>query len=499
MTTINETQIQQVQSRLGAEPFRLFIDGQWCEASAGKTFAVSNPSTGEQLATVAEGDASDIDRAVRAARKAFRSGPWADMSFGARSALLHKLADAIMANVDELAIIESLDSGNTITSIQHVDIPMSVGNLRANAGWVGKVAGDSTAAPVSANTVHFTLKQPVGVCGLITPWNAPFLMVLNKMGTALAAGCTVVIKPAELAPLSALRLMELVAEVGIPAGVVNLVTGMGGVAGQALVDHPDVNKISFTGSTRVGRSILQGAASNMKRVTLELGGKSPIFVFSDADLDAAAAAIAQEVCFKSGQFCAAGTRLFVHDSIHDALVDKVAAVMREIKPAPGTSPTSRMGPIISENQLRRVEHYVAEGQQQGARLVLGGKRAEGSGWFFEPTVLTDVTPAMSIHNDEIFGPVLSVLRFSDEQDYDALADLANATEYGLAAKIWTRSLAHAHAMARRIDAGLISVNGGGKTDAPRPFGGFKQSGIGREGGLEGIMAYMETKTVSMSY
>ncbi len=499
MSAITETQIQQVQQALDAQAPMVYINGEWVPAISGETFKVLNPSTGEHLATVAKGNAEDIDRAVQAARAAFEEGPWASMNFQTRAALLHKLADVIMANQDELAIIESLDGGNPIAQIQHVDIPMSVNNLRSNAGWIGKVAGDVPTTPIDAEFMTYTMRQPVGVVGAITPWNAPFLMVLNKMGTALAAGCTVVVKPAELAPLSALRLAKFIDEVGFPPGVVNIVTGFGADAGQAIVDHPDINKVSFTGSTRVGRSILEGASGNMKRVTLELGGKSPIIVMPDADLDAAAAGIARELCFKTGQFCAAGTRLLVHNDVHDALVDKIVAIFNNIKPAPGTASGSQMGPIISEGQLQRVLSYIADGQQAGATLACGGERIDVPGYFVQPTVLTNVTADMAVHKDEIFGPVLTVLRFDDANDLKAIAATANDTEYGLAAKIWTRNLRAAHGLARRIDAGLITINGGGASDAPRPFGGFKQSGIGREGGLDGLLAYTETKSVQVGF
>lgn len=499
MSTVSAAQVAQIQDALLAQPAVNYINGEWVSARSGATFSVFNPSTGEQLATAAKGSAEDIDLAVNAARQAFESGPWASMNFQPRAALLQKLADAIMDNIDELAIIESLDGGNPIAHIKAVDIPMSVNNLRSNAGWVGKVCGDVPTTPVDAEFMTYTMRQPVGVAGIITPWNAPLLMVINKVSMALAAGCTVVVKPAELAPLSALRLAKIVDDVGFPPGVFNVVTGFGADAGQAIVDHPDVNKISFTGSTRVGKSILQGAAGNMKRVTLELGGKSPIIVMPDADLDKAAAGIVREICFKAGQYCAAGTRLLVDRSIHDQLVEKIIALMNDIQPGVATAAGCAMGPVISEGQLARVLEYIASAQEEGATLACGGNRVAVPGYFIEPTLLTGVTAQMKVHRDEIFGPVLAVLCFDDAEDLAAIAALANDSEYGLAAKIWTQNLRAAHGLARRIDAGLVTINSGGSSDAQRPFGGFKQSGIGREGSLEGLLAYMETKAVQVGF
>jgi phenylacetaldehyde dehydrogenase len=321
-------------------------------------------------------------------------------------------------------------------------------------------------------------------------------MAVNKIAPALAAGCTVVLKPAELAPLSALRLGQLLEELELPPGVVNIVTGYGGAAGQALVDHPDVNKISFTGSTRVGKSILAGAAVNMKRVTLELGGKSPVIIFADADIEAATRATSQTIFFKTGQFCAAGTRLFAHQKVFDRVVQGFADLAQKVRVGPGIAPDTDMGPIISEKQLDRVMSYIGAGSKDGAELVTGGKRIEREGYFVQPTLLAKVQPSMSVFQDEIFGPVLCAMPFSDTSELEQLAQLANDTSYGLAANIWTRDLAAAHGLARRIHAGTITINGGGR-EQPMPFGGYKQSGLGREGGREGIEAYTEIKTVAI--
>ncbi|MEI9886312.1 MAG: aldehyde dehydrogenase family protein [Rhizomicrobium sp.] len=481
-----------------AKTHQLFIGGAWRPARSGETFEVIDPATGKVLSRAAAGGAADIDAAVAAARQAFQSGPWSKMRSAERTLLLNRLADAIAARIDEIALLESLDGGNPVKSVRHVDLAMAVASLRYHAGWSTKLAGETPLAASGVAGFSYTLREPIGVAGLITPWNAPFLMAVNKLSAALAAGCTCVLKPAELAPLTALLLGEIVAEVGFPAGVVNIVTGLGNVAGQALVDHPDVNKISFTGSTRVGKSILQGAAGNMKRVTLELGGKSPVIVFADADLARAGAAIANEIFFKTGQFCAAGTRLFVHSKAFDAVVADIAARARKIKVGPGTAPDTDMGPIISQKQLDRVTGYIAAGSSQGAEIVTGGKRIAGDGYFVQPTILANTRAGMSVVEDEIFGPVLCAMPFGNEDELEALAAMANNTSYGLAAKVWTRDLGTAHQMARKLQAGSIIVNGGGG-EGPLPFGGYKQSGLGRENGREGVLSYTEIKSVSMGF
>ncbi len=478
-------------------PHQLLIGGKWIDASGGATLDVIDPATGQVLTQVAAGGAAEIDAAVRAARHAFSTGPWPRLRALERARLLYRLAEAVEANADEIAWLESLDAGNPVRSVRHVDVAMAIDSLRMSASLSDKITGETLLSSPQGEGLSYVLREPVGVAGLITPWNAPFLMAVNKIGPALAVGCTVVHKPAELAPLSALRLGELICELGLPDGVVNIVTGLGSTAGQALADHPDVNKISFTGSTRVGRSILAASAVNMKRVTLELGGKSPIIVMPDADLERAGRAIADEVCFKTGQFCAAGTRLFVDQSVHDALVECIAGRMRDIKIGPGTVPATQMGPIISEKQLDRVLGYVSSGRAQGAEIVTGGKRLLRDGYFVEPTLLIRASAEMSMMRDEIFGPVLGATAFKDAADLDHIASLANDTQYGLAAKLWTRDLRSAHQLARKIQAGLITINGG--AGERLPFGGFKQSGIGREGGREGALGFTEMKSVSVGY
>jgi phenylacetaldehyde dehydrogenase len=476
----------------------LLIDGKWVPATSGELLEVFDPSTARVLARIAAGGAADIDAAVKAARRAFHSPPWAKMRAAERSRLLYRLADAVESNADELAWLESLDGGNPVRSVRHVDIAMAIESLRTSASLADKITGETQLSAPQGEGFGYFLREPIGVAGLITPWNAPFLMAVNKIGPALAVGCTAVLKPAELAPLTALRLGELICELGIPDGVVNIVTGLGSLAGQALADHPDVNKISFTGSTRVGKSILAAAAANMKRVTLELGGKSPIIVMPDADLERAAIAIGDEICFKSGQFCAAGTRLFVHQSVHDHLIAGIAVRMNGIKVGAGTAPGTQMGPVISEKQLERVLGYIAAGGSQGAELVTGGRRVDREGYFVQPTLMVKASADMSLMRDEVFGPVLGATAFADANDLDQIAAMSNDTQYGLAAKIWTRDLRSAHQLARKLQAGLVTINGGGG-DGRLPFGGFKQSGLGREGGREGAMSFTEIKSVSLGY
>lgn len=491
---------QAVREGFLARGHRLLIGGAWVDALSGERIAVSDPATGDALGTVAQGGADDVARAVDAARAAFASGPWADMPAAGRATLLNRLADLIEANADEIALIESLDGGNPITSVRRLDLGMAITNLRSIAGWADKIWGDVPMVPAATPGMAYVVREPIGVVAAITPWNAPFLMAVHKIAPALAMGCTVILKPAELAPFSAIRLGELALEAGFPAGVLNIVTGFGHVAGQALVDHPGVDKISFTGSTRVGRSILAGSAAGMKRVTLELGGKSPIIVMADADIDRAAIAIADEIALKSGQYCAAGTRLFAHPAIHDRLVDAIARRLGTKRLGAGLDAGCEVGPLISRAQLDRVTALVDEALADGAVAVLGGKAVVArSGFFFEPTVLTGVTPEMRVYREEVFGPVLSVTLIDPDADLAAIAALANDTEYGLAAKIWTRDLAATHQLARMIRAGSITINGGIHTAGRLPFGGFKQSGLGREGAREGMLAFTELKSVSLAF
>ena len=479
-----------------ARDHKLFVDGRWAAAQSGQSFDVLDPATGSRISRAAAGEAADVDRAVKAARNAFQSGPWPRLTHAERAKLILDLAAAVERNADEIALIETLDGGNPLRSTRNVDVAMAIDSLRYNAGWATKLTGETALSQVPSRSFTFTLREPIGVVGAITPWNAPFLMAVNKIGPALASGCTVVLKPAELAPLSALRLAELIEEIELPPGVVNVVTGYGATAGQALVDHPDVNKISFTGSTRVGKSIVTSSAAHMKRVTLELGGKSPVVVFPDADIEAATRAISRTIFFKTGQFCMAGTRLFAHEKVFDQIASGFEDLAAKVKIGPGIAPDTEMGPIISEKQLERVLGYIDVGKKQGAEVVTGGERIARDGYFVQPTLLANVRPEMSVFQDEIFGPVLCATPFGDASELDRLAQQANDTSYGLAANIWTRDIGNAIGLARRIQAGNITVNGGAREQS-MPLGGYKQSGIGREGGRDGVEAYTELKIVTI--
>jgi phenylacetaldehyde dehydrogenase len=458
---------------------------------------VINPANGEVFAQAAAGGAEDIDAAVRAARAAFERGPWRTTTPMERARLLWKLSDAIEANAAELAMLETLDNGMPLWVAQMWNVPKAVECLRYYSGWPTRLVGETL--PVSAPGEYhtYTRREPIGVVGQIVAWNMPFGMAVGKIAPALAAGCTVVLKPAEQTPLSAVHLGELIQEVGFPDGVVNIVTGTGESAGRALVEHPDVDKIAFTGSTRVGKSILAAAGGTLKRVTLELGGKSPVFIFPDAPLEAATTAAANGIFFNTGQICAAGSRLFVHERVYDKVMDGVVRRARDLKIGPGSEPDTFMGPVVSAAQLERVTSYVRAGQQQGAEIVSGEQKLPERGYFVRPTVLSNVRPDMTVMREEIFGPVVCALRFNDE-DLDAIARSANDTSYGLSAYIWTSNVSIAHKLASRIKAGSISVNGGAGMDFTMPFGGFKQSGLGREHGREGAEAYTETKTVSIT-
>jgi len=475
---------------------KLLIGGQWVDARSGETFEVFDPATGQVIAHVAAGDRADVDAAVAAARKAFDGGPWTRMTPAQRAKLIWKLGDAIDANAEELALIETLDNGKPLKIARMADVAGSAEKLRYYAGWATKLTGSTLDTSLPGNFHAFTLREPVGVCGLIVPWNFPLMMAVSKIAPALAAGCTVILKPAEQTPLSAIRLGELVQEVGFPEGVVNIVTGFGETAGAAIVDHPGVDKVSFTGSTEVGKLILKGATGNLKRVTLELGGKSPVIVFPDADMANAIEGASRSIFFNTGQVCAAGSRLFAHQKVFDQLVEGIAANAKKIKVGPGTEPDTDMGPVVSQEQLERVTGYIKAGQQAGASVKVGGGRLDREGYFVQPTILTDTTPDMAVRREEIFGPVLCAMSFSDD-DLDRIAAEANDTTYGLAAQIFTRDLSTAHKMARKLKAGSIRINGGG-LDNNVPFGGYKQSGWGRENGREGVETFTEIKSVTIA-
>ena len=478
------------------QPLRMLINGQWTQAEGQRQFDVINPSTGELIAQEALGGAAEVDRAVQAARKAFEGGAWPRMRPAERSRLLLKLADAVEQAGDELALLETLNTGKPLKVARAFDVAHAAECLRYNAGWATKLNGETRQVSLPGDWHAYTLREAIGVVGLIVPWNVPLAMAVSKIAPALAAGCTVVLKPAELTPLTALRLGELVEVVGFPPGVVNIVTGLGHEAGQALVDHPDVDKISFTGSTPVGKSILASAAGNLKRVALELGGKSPVFIFPDADLERAIEAAARGIFSNTGQVCAAGSRLFVHDKVFDRVVEGIAARARALRVGPGLAADTEIGPVISARQQERVMGYIASGVREGAQILAGGQALPGNGFFVPPTVLVNTSPDMTVVREEIFGPVLCTQRFDDD-GLEQLAARGNDTVYGLSASIWTRDLRTAHQMARRLKTGNVRINAAAALDFAMPFGGYKQSGWGRENGREGIEAYTELKSVAI--
>jgi len=470
-------------------PGRLFIGGQWVDAVAANTFTTVNPATEEPITQVAEGRAEDIDRAVKAARQAFE-GPWAGVSAADRGRLLWKMADLIESRLAEIAEVETLDSGKTITESSRVDVPMAADCFRYFAGWATKIEGETI--PVRAPCFGYTLREPLGVVGQIIPWNFPILLAAWKVAPALAAGNTIVLKPAEQTPLTALRLAGIAEEAGLPPGVLNVVTGFGPTAGAALVNHPGVDKIAFTGSTAVGQEIMRRAAGSLKRLTLELGGKSPNIVFADADLDLAVRGASNGIFYNKGEVCTAGSRLFVEESLHDALLDRLSAFTAKLQQGDPLDPKTRLGPQVSEGQMNRVLSYVDKGKGEGARLVAGGSRAPGKGYFVRPTIFDDVQNGMTIAREEIFGPVLSVLRF---RDLDEVVRAANDTPYGLAAAVWTKDIKKAHRAARLLKSGTVWINTYGLYDSAMPFGGYKMSGFGRELGRHGLLEYTQTKSV----
>jgi phenylacetaldehyde dehydrogenase len=479
-----------------ATPRQLFINGQWSDAASGKTFATVNPATGETLATVAEGDAEDINRAVRAARAAFEDGPWSRMTPSERGRIIWKIGDLILDHVTELAQLEALDNGKPVGVAAAADVPLAADLFHYMAGWATKIEGNTINISVpympGANFHSYTLREPVGVVGQIIPWNFPLLMAAWKLGPALATGNTVVLKPAEQTPLSALLLAQLLAEAGVPDGVVNIVPGYGETAGAALAAHNDVDKVAFTGSTEVGKMIVQAAAGNLKKLTLELGGKSPNIVFDDAE-DGAVEGAANAIFFNHGQCCVAGSRLFVQQDRFDEVVDGVAQIAKSIKLGAGMDPATQMGPLVSDEQFRRVSGFLESGKADGATALSGGGRYGDRGYFIEPTVLTNTRPDMSVVREEIFGPVVVAAPFTS---LDEIAAVANDTTYGLGAGIWTRDISKAHALAKKLRAGTVWINCYNVFDAALPFGGYKQSGWGREMGHEVLNSYTEVKAVT---
>ncbi len=495
MTPSVTERAERLKQSLAATPQQLLVDGKRVESVSGETFETVNPATGEVLARVARGDAADVDRAVSAARRAFEEPAWRRMSANDRTNLLLRLADLIERDADDLAVLECLDNGKPARLTRLVEVEGSIKTFRYFAGWPTKFGGETL--PVSprggAQIFNYTTREPIGVAGLIVPWNYPLSMAAWKVAPAVAAGCAVVLKPAEQTPLTALRLGELALEAGFPPGIFNVVTGFGD-AGAALVAHAGVDKIAFTGSTEVGKAIVRASAGNLKKVSLELGGKSPHIVFADADLDAAGAAVANGIFFNQGQTCTAGSRLYAHASCFDRIVSTVTDIARKLRIGDGLQPDSELGPLVSAEQWDRVSGYVGLGCQEGARLLTGGKRPPGMerGYFFEPTVFASATPQMRIVREEIFGPVLTAIAW---RDVDELVAQANDSEYGLSAGIWTNDIRQAHRAAAALKAGTVWINCYNLVDPATPFGGFKQSGWGREHGRQALELYSEIKSV----
>jgi phenylacetaldehyde dehydrogenase len=494
MATTLVTLDQEVTSFLAA-PQKMLINNQWVEAVSGKTFPVYNPATGEEIARVAEGGATDVDLAVKAARKAFEHGPWRQLTASERGRMIWRLADLIEKHAEEFAELETLDNGKPITIARAADIPLVVDMFRYMAGWTTKIEGNTIplSVPYTPGTKYFayTEREPVGVVAQIIPWNFPLLMAAWKLAPALAMGCTVILKPAEQTPLSVLRLGRLILEAGFPEGVVNIISG-DGTAGAALAAHPDVDKVAFTGSTEVGKLIVQAAAGNLKKVSLELGGKSPNVVFGDVDLQTAIDGASMAIFFNHGQCCAAGSRLYVEKKIFDKVVEGVAENAKKINVGPGLDPGTNMGPLVSQEQMERVCGYIESGFEQGAKALTGGKRKGDRGYFVEPTVLVGAPRNARVVQEEIFGPVVTAAPFTDLDD---IMPQANDSMYGLAAGIWTNDISKAHSLASKLKAGTVWINCYNVFDAALPFGGYKQSGWGREMGHDALELYTQKKAV----
>ena len=496
MATVSTTQIDPRVLSFIEKPRKMLINGKWVDAVSGKTFPTYDPSTGEVLAQVAEGDRADIDLAVKAARKAFDNGPWRKMTPSERGRLIWKLGDLLDEHLEEFAYLESLDNGKPLTIARAADVPLAAELFRYMAGWATKLEGNTIPLSVpytpGAKYLSYTLREPVGVVGQIIPWNFPLLMAAWKLGPALATGCTIVLKPAEQTPLSALRLGDLIVEAGFPEGVVNIVPGYGETAGAALAAHMDVDKIAFTGSTEVGKMIVHAATGNLKRVSLELGGKSPNVIFKDADMDVAIPGAASAIFFNHGQCCCAGSRLYIENDVFDKVVDGIAESAKKIRVGSGLEPKTQMGPLVSEEQLKRVCSYLESGLSQGAKAIAGVQKKGDKGYFVEPTVLVDTTEDMKVVQEEIFGPVVVAMPFSGAEE---IVPRANDNVYGLAAGVWTRDISKAHRMAEQLLAGTVWINCYNIFDAAMPFGGYKQSGWGREMGHEVLNNYTQTKAV----
>ncbi|MFA1710813.1 aldehyde dehydrogenase family protein [Peribacillus frigoritolerans] len=469
---------------------KLLINGELVEAASGKTFETLDPSNGKVLAVVSEAGPEDVDKAVKAARTAFDNGPWKKMSASERSRLIYKLADLMEEHKEALAQLDTLDNGKPIGETTNADVPLAIDHFRYYAGWTTKIVGQTI--PVAGNYFNYTRHEAVGVVGQIIPWNFPLLMAAWKLGAALATGCTIVLKPAEQTPLSALYLGQLALEAGFPPGVLNVIPGFGETAGSPLVDHPEVDKIAFTGSTSVGKMIMRQASGTVKKISLELGGKSPNIILPDADMSKAIPGALMGIMFNQGQVCCAGSRLYIQKKSYDNVVADLVSHAKNIKQGAGLDPTTQIGPLVSGEQMERVGSYIEKGKSEGAEVVTGGNYGQGEGYFVTPTIFAGVEDEMTIAKEEIFGPVVAAMPFDDLDD---VINRANNSEYGLAAGLWTQDVKKAHYVANELKAGTVWVNCYNAFDAASPFGGYKQSGIGREMGSYALDNYTEVKSV----
>jgi acyl-CoA reductase-like NAD-dependent aldehyde dehydrogenase len=489
-STVTAARNSAVASFLKGSPKKLLINGKWVAPKSGKTFESINPATEDVLALIAEGDKADVDEAVKAARKALDEGKWSQIGPHQRAQYLFKIAELIDQHTDELAELETLDNGKGVAFSKAFDVPGAAETFRYYAGWCTKLYGETN--PSDPSMFNYTLREPVGVCGQIIPWNFPLLMAAWKLGPALACGNTVILKPAEQTPLTALRLGELILEAGLPEGVVNIITGFGPGAGSSIAEHPGIDKVAFTGSTEVGKLILKASAGNLKRVSLELGGKSPNIIFPDANLDEAVPTSMMGVFFNSGQVCCAGTRIFVQRDMYDQFVDQLTTFSKGVSCGDPLDPNTVMGPVVSREQFDRIKGYLEVGKKEGAKVTTGGEAGKGKGYFVQPTVFSGVNNDMRIAREEIFGPVATAIPFKDESD---AVFQGNDTEYGLAAAVWTRDVSRAHKVARALKAGTVWVNCYNAIDPISSFGGYKQSGFGRELGKHSLDLYTQMKSV----